>query len=241
MLKLGEVDFMGVLFWFIIALIAFVFITIIRKWHDYAMLYTIAIGFAINANIYNALNVPINCGPFILSIDSILYTGFMFCVTICANEYGVRKAKILTSSSIAAILLSAVIEQLAYISSTGFKTEYLLNFGGYFASAVGTFAGVWLMLFVFEKLSQKSFNVYLNIGLAILIASIVNSSIYYGFTLCVSGPVQNLGAMLAGSYLGKIICIILCAGSFYLNTHIIIPNDLKSKYQNKNSSLNKNE
>lgn len=225
---------MGIWFWFVLAFVFFVFITLVRKWHDYAMLFTIAIGFAINANIFNATTTPMYCGPLVFSIDSILYTGFMFCVVICAIEYSIRNAKILTSSAIAAILLSATIEFLSNISSFGYKTQFLISFFGYFFSAVGTFAGVWFMLFVFEKLKNKKINNYLNIVICILISSIINSSIYYVFTIITTAGLQDFSYMLIGSYIGKIFCIGLCLISFYINTHLFIPNNLKEKYCKKN-------
>lgn len=225
---------MGIWFWFVLAFVFFTLITIIRRWHDYSMLYTIAIGFAINANIFNATSTPIFFGPLTFSIDSILYTGFMFCVVVCAIEYGVRNAKILTSSVIAAILLSAIIEFLAKISSFGYQTQFMLNFFGYLFSAVGTFAGVWVMLFVFEKLQKKKVNINLNITICILLSSIINTSIYYIFTIITTKSVENLGFMLLGSYIGKTFCIALCLTSFYISTHLFIPNDLKEKYCKKN-------
>lgn len=222
---------MGIWFWFVLAVLGFVFITLVRKWHDYAILFTIAIGFAINANIFHALSAPIYWGSLIFSIDSILYTGFMFCVVICANEYGIRKAKILTSSAIAAILLSAVIEFLAKISTTsGFAPEYFTTMCGYVFSAVGTFLGVWLMLYVFEKLKAKNLNIYVNMIVCILIASIINSSVFYGFTLLINS-IENFANIIVGSYIGKIFCIILCLLSYYVNTHYYIPNNLKEKYK----------
>lgn len=224
---------MGIWFWFILAFFFFAFITIVRKWYDYAFLFTIAIGFAINANIFNAISTPIYLGQIIFSIDSILYTGFMFCVVVCAIEYGIRKAKILTSSAIAAILLSAMIEFLANVSSFGYKTQFLLNFSGYFFSALGTFAGVWIMLFVFEKMQKKNINIYLSIVICILLSSIINTSIYYIFTILTTKSLESLGFMLLGSYIGKIFCIAICLLSFYINTHYFIPNDLKEKYVKK--------
>lgn len=224
---------MGIWFWFVLAFIAFAFITIARKWHDHSMIFTIAIGFAINANIFNATSTPIYSGPLIFSIDSILYTGFMFCVVISAIEYGVRDAKILTSSSIAAILLSTIIEFLARVSSTGYQAQYLLSSLSFIFSALGTFAGVWLMLFIFEKLKAKNLNVYLITVICILIASIVNSSIYYVFTLLTTQSTRNLLYALLGSYIGKVFCIALCLLTFYINTHIFIPNNLKEKYCKK--------
>ena len=221
---------MGIWFWLVLAFIGFTLITVIRKWYDQAMLYTIAIGCAINANIYNAINAPMYMGDIIFSIDSVLYTCFMFCVIVCAIEYGVRKAKIMTSATIAAILLSAVIEQLAKMSTNGFNSEYLVNLSGYVFSAVGTFAGVWLMLAVYDRQSKKEMNVYVNMINCLLISSIVNTTIFYIFTRLTADNTTTLTYMLLGSYLGKVFCIALSLLSFFINTHYYIPNNLKDKY-----------
>ena len=220
---------MGIWLWLIISILAFAFITIARRWHDYSVLFTIAIGFAINANIFNALTTPISFDVLIFSIDSILYTGFMFCVVVCAIEYGTRKAKILTSSAIAAILLSAVIEFLAKTSSNGFQTANLLNLCSYVFSAIGTFVGVWFMLWLYEKLKKKNINTYLNIIICILVSSILNSTIFYIFTILTTKN-EQIPYILLGSYIGKFFCIGLCLLSFFISTHIFIPNDLKEKY-----------
>ena len=217
-------------FWIILAFISTAFITLVRKKYDYSMLYTIAIGYAINANLFNASTAPIIFGSLIFSVDSILYTGFMFCVLVCAHEYSVRNAKILTSSSIAAIILSATIEILAKTSSTGFESIYLINFLSYVFSALGTFAGVWLMLYIYTQLKNKNCNNYLNFTICIIIASIVNSSIFYIFTRITAEDISTLPFMLIGSYLGKFFCIGLCLISFYISTHLLIPNNLKDKY-----------
>jgi len=221
---------MGIWFWLVLAFIGFTLITVIRKWYDQAMLYTIAIGCAINANIYNAITAPMYMGDIIFSIDSVLYTCFMFCVIVCAIEYGVRKAKIMTSATIAAILLSAVIEQLAKMSTNGFNSEYLVNLSGYVFSAVGTFAGVWLMLAVYDRQSKKEMNVYVNMINCLLISSIVNTTIFYIFTRLTADNTTTLTYMLLGSYLGKVFCIALSLLSFFINTHYYIPNNLKDKY-----------
>lgn len=237
---------MGFWFWFVLCFISFAFVTLVRKRHDYAMLYTIAIGFAINANIFNATTTPIMCGKLIFAIDSILFTGFMYAVIVCAHEYGVRNAKILTSSTIAAILLSATIEFLAKTSATGFQATYLVSFLGYLFSALGTFAGVWLMLYFYQVLKNKKCNSYLNFVVCLLISSIINSSIFYIFTRITAEDTSKLPYMLAGSYIGKIFCIGVCLVSFFISTHWFIPNNLKEKYrknkiENINTTENKNE
>ena len=171
--------------WFlaIVGVFLFALLTFCRKWYDYAILFTFAIGFAVNANIYNSMSTPVHFYKLIFAIDSILYTGFTFTVVICAKEYGTRKAKILTSSTIAAVLLSALIELCASISSFGFDVDFIKTFFGYIASVIGTFAGIWVMLYILEKMNNK--NIYLTFFVCVLISSIINSSIYYGYALIV--------------------------------------------------------
>ena len=214
--------------WFlaIVGILLFAVLTLCRKWYDYAMLFTFAIGFAVNANIYNSMTAPVHFYKLIFSIDSILYTGFTFVVIICAKEYGVRKAKILTSSAIAAVLLSSLIELFASISSFGYDVIYLKHFFGYIASAVGTFIGIWVMLYIFEKLNNKNVNTYLSFFICVLISSIINSSIYYGYALMVY-DMDNFIYILLGSYIGKLYAIALGLISYVINKHIWIPNDLK--------------
>lgn len=218
--------------WFLLFLgiILFAFFVLVRRWHDYSMLFTIAIGFAVNANIYNGITMPVFLGNIKFSIDSILYTGFSFTIVICAYEYGVRKAKILTSSTIAAVLLSAVIEFMAHLSSNGYQTDYLINLFGYLASSVGTFLGVWFALFIFEKIKDKM-NIYIIFILLILIISIFNSAFYHLYYIVVTGNVDGFGYVVIGLYLGKLYALILGLAGFYINTHWWIPLDLMDKYK----------
>ena len=185
------------------AFVAFAFLVVARKKYDYAMLFTIAIGCGVNANIYNSVSAPVMVGPVYFSIDSILYTLFMFTVIICAKDYDIRRAKILTSSALAAILVSAVIEFFAGWSSVGYSDTLLIKFIGYLASAVGTFAGVWAMLAMFKKMDSKA-NINLTFIICVLLASIINSTIYYSGVIAVSGRIENLFYILAGSAIGKI-------------------------------------
>ena len=216
---------MSIWFLILIAIIAFAFITFIRKWHDYAMLFSIAIGFAVNANIYNSVSNPVYFHNIIFAVDSILYTGFTFTVLICAKEYSVRKAKILTSSANAAILISAGIEFFAMMSSNGYDFQLVKNLLSYIFSALGTFIGIWVMLYIFEKLNNL--NIYLLFVICVLVSSMINSTIYYSYYLIVADDISNIGYILLGSYIGKFLSIELGLLSYYINTHFWIPNDLK--------------
>ena len=220
--------------WFlaILGILFFALLTLCRRWYDYAILFTFAIGFAVNANIYNSVTVPVKFYNLIFAIDSILYTGFTFTVIICAKEYGIRKAKILTSSTIAAVLLSALIELAATISSNGFDALYFKQFFGYIASAVGTFIGIWVMLYIFDKLNNKNANIYLTFFICVLTSSIINSTIYYSYYLIAYQNTTNFLYILLGSYIGKLYAIILGLISYAINKNLWIPLDLKEKEEN---------
>ena len=214
----------------LMGLLLFAFFVIVRRWHDFSMLFTIAIGFAVNANIYNGITMPVYLGNIKFSIDSILYTGFTFTVIICAYEYGVRKAKILTSSTVAAVLLSAAIEFLAHLSSNGYSDAILINLFGYFSSSVGTVVGVWIALALYEKIKDRM-NLYLLVTILVLVISIFNSAFYHAYYLFATGNVDGFGYIVLGSYLGKFYSIILGLIGFYINRHFWIPMGLMDKYQ----------
>ncbi len=217
--------------WFLalIGILFFSLLTFCRRWYDYAMLFTFAIGFAVNANIYNSSTAPVYFYKLVFSIDSILYTGFTFTVIICAKEYGVKKGKILTSSTIAAVLLSALIELFASISSSGFDVAFIKQFFGYVFSAIGTFIGIWVMLYIFEKLEKKNINIYLTLFMCVLISSIINSTIYYSYYLIVYQNTNDFIYVLLGSYIGKLYAIILGLISYSINKNVWIPLNLKNK------------
>ena len=211
-----------------IAIFLFSFMTFVRKWHDYTMLFAIAIGFAVNANIYNGATNPVYLGDIVFAIDSALYIGFTFTVLICAKDYGMKQAIVLTSSTIIAIIISAGIEFLAEVSSHGYQKEFLQTFFSYLFSALGTAGGISLMLFVFSKLNNK-INVYLLFVICAVIANLINSSVYYTFSFIIYGKTENIGYILLGSFIGKAFAIILGLISYFINCHWWIPNDLKNK------------
>ena len=221
---------MNIWFLCILGVVLFAFFVLVRRRYDYAMLFTIAIGFAVNANIYNGITMPVYLGNLRFSIDSILYTGFTFTIIICAHEYDVRRAKVLSSSTIAAILLSAVIEFFAKVSSNGYDISYLINLFGYVSSSFGTFIGVWIALFIYGKMKGK-ISIYFIMIILVTIISVINSVFYHTYYILVTGNVEGFGYIVAGSYLGKLYATALGLIGFYINTHYWIPLDLMYKYK----------
>jgi hypothetical protein len=218
-----------------IAIFLFAFMTFARRWHDYSILFTIAIGFAVNANIYNSSTNPVYVGNIIFAIDSILYVGFTFSVLICVKEYGMKQAIVLTTSTIAAIIVSAAIELFAHISSDGYDPIFLKSFFSYLFSALGTAIGISLMLFIFKLLDNKKLNIYVIFIICSILANILNTIVYYVFSVIVYGNIANLGYILLGSYIGKAFSIILGIISYFINKHYWIPIDLQNKENNNDN------
>ena len=131
--------------------------------------------------------------------------------------------------------VSSFIEFFANISSNGYNAVYMNDLLGYTLSAVGTFVGVWVMLFIFQKLDKKQTYIYLSFLICILIASVINSTIYYSYLIFLGESLTSIINVVLGSYIGKVICIVLGQTAYYINTHYWIPLDLMEKYK-KNKS-----
>ena len=199
------------------AIVLFFLFTIARRVNDVFILIAVAIGCAVNANLFTPLSHPITLGKLIFAPDSILYTLFIFTIIIRAIDYSIKDAKTMTITAVIAIVISAVIELFATISFNGkMELEYLITFGKYLFSAIGTIAGVWLMLLVYQKLKDKKVNVYAIIYIGILVACLINSNIYYGFVaLSRLRFIENSFYLLLGSFIGKIFCVHLAFLSYY--------------------------
>ena len=117
----------------------------------------------------------------------------------------------------------------ASISSFGFDLDYIKTFFGYVFSAIGTFIGIWVMLYIFKKLEEKTINIYLSFAICVLLSSIINSTVYYSYYLITYQNTTNFMYILLGSYLGKIYAIILGLIGYFVNRNIWIPNELKNK------------
>jgi len=221
----------------LVAVFCFAFTCFFRKWRDKDILILIAIGCAINANIFNSNTVPVEVGNLVFGIDSIIYTLFVFTVIIEARDYGIKDAKSMTTITIAAIMISATIEFFAYWSFSGINTQILISLGLYVISAFGTFVAIWAMLWLFQTLKKKNVNRFVNIALCILIASIINSFIYFGGAFMIgAGTSSNFVGALIGSYIGKIFCIFLALVVYFINTTFWIPKGLEKKYCKKSKT-----
>lgn len=220
--------------------VAFGLTTLFRKWIDVPTLIAVAIGCAVNANIFNPITAPIVVGPFVFSIEIVLYTLFMYTLVIRILDYGYGEAKRMTLTSVAAIIISAVIELVANLMKTGFTGETFKAFSYYVFSSVGTIIGTCLMVWVTISCRKKNISSYLIIPFAIILSTIVHAIFFYGGIALVEWKfdVYTL-AMALGSLVGKAVCIGLSILCYFINKKFWIPLNLVEKEEANDD--NKNE
>ena len=209
---------MGFALLIIFMFVAFGLTTLFRKWIDVPTLIAVAIGCAVNANIFNPIKYSIVVGPFIFSIEIILYTLFMYTIVIRVLDYGYKAAKTMTLTSVAAIIISAIIEFVALVSYQGFEVETLKTFSFYFLSSIGTIAGVWVMVWIASSCRKKNVNNYVILPLAIIASGLIHSVIYYGGMALINWKIDdNAVAMILGAVIGKAVCIGLSVFCYFIN------------------------
>ena len=172
-------------------------------------LYALAIGGVVNANFFHAGNYPISCFGLPFGIDSIIYTLFIFCVVVMFIKEGKGQAYLLAVSSIVAIMFSAVMQLVSDILSKGSSLNVWLTFLTFTISALASIVAVIAMLELLEKLKTK-INQYGLLVIGILLATIINTLIYFPASLLLNGMPTNIGLMLLTSFIGKILAL-LCA------------------------------
>lgn len=205
-----------------------------RHFFDGTVLISVAIGAAINANLYTAGGMPISAGWLTVGIDAMLYTLFMFAIICKAHDYSIAEAKGMSVATIVAILVSALIEMLAKWSFKGSLDwelgQIILR---YVFSCIATLIGIWAMLFVYSKFKAWNMNVYLNFALVVLLASVLNTLVYCSLDMLMTWRVpENFGQVLAGTYVGKAICILLGDLAYFINARFWKPRHLPVRYRN---------
>ena len=217
--------------------VAFGLTTLFRRWIDIPTLIAVAIGCAVNANIFNPLTAPIEVGPFTFSIEIVLYTLFMYTLVVRMLDYGYGEAKRMTLTSVAAIIISAIIELVAKLMVSGFAIDTFKEFSYYLFSVVGTILGVWLMIWITILCRKKNVNVYLIIPLAIITSSIIHSIFFYGGIALVEWKIGVYTAFDAlGTVIGKAVCILLSMLCYFINKNFWIPlNFIEKEETNKDN------
>ena len=222
-------------------LIIFMFVaygltTLFRRWVDIPTLIGVAIGCAVNANLFTPLNYPIIIGPFTFSFEVVLYTLFMYTIVVRILDYGYQEAKKMTLTSVAAIIISAIIELFAEVAKQGFVVDVFKDFAIYLFSSIGTIIGVWVMVFITIRCREKKINSYLIIPFAIIASTLIHAVFYYGGICLVEWKfgIYTLH-MFLGSLVGKGVCILLSMLCYYISQKFWMPLNLVSKENNVNN------
>ena len=209
---------MGFALLIIFMFVSFGLTTLFRRWIDIPTLIAVAIGCAVNANIFNPLTAPVPLGSLVFSIEIVLYTLFMYTIVVRILDYGYQAAKTMTFTSVAAIVISAFIELIANLASYGFTAESFRLFSYYLFSSVGTILGVWLMIWITIKCRAKNISCYLIIPFAIIASSLVHAIFFYGGISLVEWKfdIYQLNAFIA-TLIGKAVCIALAVLCYFIN------------------------
>ena len=222
-------------------LIVFMFVaygltTLFRRWLDVPTLIGVAIGCAVNANLFTPLNYPVVVGELTFSIESILYTLFMYTVVVRILDYSYDDAKKLTLTSVAAIIISGIIELVALLTKDGFQTVVFQNFAVYLFSSIGTIIGVWLMVFFTIGLKKRRVSSYIIIPIVIAVSCVIHALFYYGgMSLVFWERTAYTLKMALGTIIGKAACIGLGVLCYFINQKFWKPLNLVSKKEEENN------
>lgn len=176
----------------------------------------LAIGGAVNANFFNASAYPINCFGLAFGIDSVIYTLFVFCVLAMFHFFDNASAIKVLKSAVSAILFSAVIQFVAEISSFGYSTASLITFLKFLTSVIGSILAILAMLEVAKFCEKKNLNKYVSVALSLIVASVINSTIYYGaMAIFGSATPQTFLYLWLPSFIGKTISLVFALVAFY--------------------------
>lgn len=207
--KTVKINFVNLIYFLIFSICVFLCALVGGKRYRSTTLYALAIGGVVNANFFHAGNYPINCFGLPFSIDSVIYTLFIFCIVVMFIKEGKCQAYLLAISSIVAIMFSAVMQLVSDVLSKGSSIEVWLTFLTFTISALASIVAIIAMLELLEKLKTK-INQYGLLVIGILVATIIDTLIYFPASLLFNGMPTNIGLMLLTSFIGKILAI-LCS------------------------------
>ena len=210
---------MGLVILIVFMFVAYGLTTLFRRWIDVPVLLAVAIGCAVNANIFNPYTAPIVVGPFTFSIEIVLYTLFMYTIIVRILDYSYKDAKTMTFTSIAAILISAFIELVAFLMTQGDVWQAFKSFAIYLFSSIGTIVGVWIMVLITILCRKKNISPYLIIPFAIIPSSIIHAIFFYGGMIIVyqNTDIFDLAYGALGTIIGKSVCILLSIFCYFIN------------------------
>ena len=226
---------MDFLFLVLTAVLVFVILIVSNRFWGKDALFVVGIGCAIGSNIYNVGDYGIVIGNLVFGIDSVIYTVFVFVVLLCLKNYDEKSAFTLLYSAMGSIMLSALLLFIASWASAGFASNLIWGFVSYLISVIATFAALFITIKLFKYFEGKNLNVYLNFLINVLIASFINSLIYFGAVAIISGFEENFLGQLGASYIGK-----LMSTAFSLLTYFICTKLPYKKIDENDNQIEKN-
>ena len=226
---------MDFLFLVLTAVLVFVILIVSNRFWGKDALFVVGIGCAIGSNIYNVGDYGIVIGNLVFGIDSVIYTVFVFVVLLCLKNYDEKSAFTLLYSAMGSIMLSALLVFIASWASAGFASNLIWGFVSYLISVIATFAALFSTIKLFKYFESKNLNVYLNFLINVLIASFINSLIYFGAVAIISGFEENFLGQLGASYIGK-----LMSTAFSLLTYFICTKLPYKKIDENDNQIEKN-
>lgn len=210
---------MNSLFLLIFTIIMFIGFIFAKKFFGKNALFVVGIGCVIGANLYNANDFPIALGNMVLGIDSVVYTLFVFSVITMYIYFGKTAMREVLYCAVGSIFLTALLSFSGNFFQVGITENSFYSFLYYFFSILGTIVAIEVMILVFNKLKNKNINIYFNITIALIIASLLNTAIYYGLSYFAFGGLGDAFLpVLLGSYVGKGVSLLFCLGAYYLGT-----------------------
>ena len=226
---------MDFLFLVLTAVLVFAILIVSNRFWGKDALFVVGIGCAIGSNIYNVGDYGIVIGNLVFGIDSVIYTVFVFVVLLCLKNYDEKSAFTLLYSAMGSIMLSALLVFIASWASAGFASNLIWGFVSYLISVIATFAALFSTIKLFKYFEGKNLNVYLNFLINVLIASFINSLIYFGAVAIISGFEENFLGQLGASYIGK-----LMSTAFSLLTYFICTKLPYKKIDENDNQIEKN-
>lgn len=226
---------MDFLFLVLTAVLVFAILIVSNRFWGKDALFVVGIGCAIGSNIYNVGDYGIVIGNLVFGIDSVIYTVFIFVVLLCLKNYDEKSAFTLLYSAMGSIMLSALLVFIASWASAGFASNLIWGFVSYLISVIATFVALFTTIKLFKYFESKNLNVYLNFLINVLIASFINSLIYFGAVAIISGFEENFLGQLGASYIGK-----LMSTAFSLLTYFICTKLSYKKIDENDNQIEKN-
>jgi|GEM_PF-4988047 len=207
---------MEIFLWWLTAILLFLGIAGFSRIWGKTAFFCFGVGGVLNANYFNIGSYPLYLGGMIYGFDSALYSIFVFCALYFYMKYGKKEARDLNFAAVGAIVFLAIIQFIADLTLA--NTDGIVwGLFSYAVSALATFATVEGMMYVCELLRKKFDNAYLTVAVGCLVATLINSVLYFGIVAVAAGGfAENFGSQLLGSFAGKTICAGLSCLAYYL-------------------------